>query len=283
MKQIKKTTLPLIFMLPLLSAQPIYANSFEEDVNYSLKELSADNIKKIQKAKLENHVDSLRAEAIKSVALQLGTSAGLAAEFKKYEKMIESKSAELDKTYDFEKLKISPGVLPPVISQGFGNYQQKSDKVFHVSGKTFKIEEDAKVVSVFPTWRDYLKLNFKPADLPSNNFMPKTKAEKKLWDSEVKKGWEIGARQAAEVWNNSFAKLQRDYEGMILYKQLLADKAALPVVVATAKLGVTGNSREMSVDHMVVEITQDAELNPNQNRWRNKNPATFKSVKGEIF
>lgn len=250
---------------------------------YTLKDLSANNIAKIQKEKLENKVDGLRAEALKSIALKLGVSAGLSSQFKIYEKTLEDKSAELDKIYDFEKLKLSPGVLPPVLSQGFSNYEKESDNVVHISDKNFKIEEPARMVSVYPTWRDYLKLNIQVADIPAANFMPKTSAEKRLWDKTVKEGWEIGVKQASELWETSFAKLDRDYEGMILYKQLLAANAITPTVVATANLGVTGDGTQMSVNHKVVKITNHAEFNTKQNTWTSPYPATYKSVSGKIY
>lgn len=281
-KNIKALILGALFTVPSVS--------FAENINiqidnpmYSLKDLSADNIKKMQKNMAENKIDSLRAEAIKSIALKLGVSSGLATQMQKYEKVLQTKSAELDKLYNFEMLKLSPGVLPPILSQAFGNYEKKSDDTVYISDKNFKIEEPARMVSVYPTWRDYIQLGFKPADLPSANFMPKTSAEKRLWDAEVKKGWEIGVRQASEIWDESFAKLDRDYQGMILYKKLLADGAITPAIVATSNLGVTGNGTEMSVNHRVVRITNQAQFNTDSNTWRNKNPATYKAVNGKIF
>ena len=173
--------------------------------------------------------------------------------------------------------------MPPVLSQGFANFNKESDDIVHISDKNFKIEAPARMVSTYPTWRDYLKLNIKPADLPSANFMPKTAREKRLWDATIKEGWEIGQKQASEMWNSSFATLNRDYEGMILYKQLLMQGAITPTVVATANLGVTGNGTEMSVNHRVVRITNHAEFNNNQNNWKQEYPATYKAVTGEIY
>ena len=64
-------------------------------------------------------------KAIKSIDIKLGVSSRLATQMQKYEKVLQTKSAELDKLYNFEMLKLSPGVLPPILSQAFGNYEKK--------------------------------------------------------------------------------------------------------------------------------------------------------------
>ena len=120
-------------------------------------------------------------------------------------------------------LKLSPGVLPPILSQAFGNYEKNLMTLVYISDKNFKIEEPARMVSVYPTWRDYIQLGFKPAELPSANFMPKTSAEKRLWDAEVKKRMGNWCETSQLKYGmNQFAKLDRDYQGMILYKKTVS-------------------------------------------------------------
>lgn len=251
---------------------------------YQLNELNANNIRKIKKSDEMNKVNSLRGEAIKDMALRMGTSAGLAYQFKNvYEKKIASMSAELDRTYNFEKLSISPGALPPVLTQSFGNYEKKSDNLVMIADSTYSIDQKARMVSVYPTYRDYLQFHFKPSELPDSQFLPKTSAEKKLWDDYVKKGWEAGVEQAAFVWDNAFATLNRDYEGMILYKQLLANKQITPTVVASSNMGVTGNGSTMSVNQTMVTITDHSEFQRNSKKWSNSNPATFRDIKGRDY
>lgn len=267
-----KTKIALMLSLGGLAILPANA----EDATYSLDDLKASNIARIQKAQSVGKISDLRAEAIKDIAFQIGTSAGLAAQYKIYEEAYKNRSAELDRKYDFEALKLSPGVLPPVLSEGFSNYEHKSEDMVEVSGMNFRIERKARMVSVYPTWRDYLLLQFKPATLPSQNFMPKTAAEKRLWDATVKLGWEDGVRQAKTIWESAHGELDRDYEGMILYKQLLANKQITPTVVASADLGVTGDGTSMSVDHKVITITDHSQFQTDRSKWRTRNPATYK-------
>lgn len=269
-------------LIPLLLGS-ISINAYAEEILYSLDDLKASNIASIQKAQNLDKISDLRANALKEIALEMGVSSGLAAQFKVYEMALENKSAELDRQYNFEALKLSAGVLPPVLSQGFSNYEKESDDVVQISDKNFKIEKPAQIVSVYPTWRDYLKFDFKPARLPSQNFMPKTRGEKALWDRTVKEGWEEGVRQADVVFQNAFGQLNRDYEGMILYKQLLANGAITPAIVATANLGVTGDGTQMSVNHRVMTITNHATFQTDRSRWKNNYPATFKDEQGRNF
>ena len=127
----------------------------EDTILYSVDQLTSGAIGRLKKGIDESKINGLRAEAIKDVALRLGSSSGLAAQFRVYEQALENRSAELDKQYNFESLKLSAGVLPPVLSQSFSNYEKKDDNQVEIADKTFVIEAPAKFVSVYPTWRDY--------------------------------------------------------------------------------------------------------------------------------
>ena len=70
-------------------------NTYETAI-YSLKDLTADNIRRIQKSNGEDGISNLRADAIKSIALQLGVSSGLSHQMQIYSKTLQEKSAELD-------------------------------------------------------------------------------------------------------------------------------------------------------------------------------------------
>lgn len=255
----------------------------EDTVLYSVDQLTSGAIGRLKKGIDESKINGLRAEAIKDVALRLGSSSGLAAQFRVYEQALENRSAELDKQYNFESLKLSAGVLPPVLSQSFSNYEKKDDNQVEIADKTFVIEAPAKFVSVYPTWRDYLKFNFKPAELPSSAFLPKSSIEKQLWDKYVKDGWDEGVRQAHEIYQEAMGTLNRDYEGMILYKTLLMQGLITPTIVASSNLGVTGDGTTMSVGHKVVRITEHSRFNQNNKNWKNKNPATYKDKNNKKF
>ena len=274
----KKLTLASLLLCAFVST------SQAETINkgYSYDELMSNNITKSQKSNADS-ISDLRKEALKDVALGLGTTSGMSFQFNKYAETIQYKSAELDKIYNFEAIRLTNGVLPPVLTQGFSAYHQENDDVVRISDKTFKIEAPAKFVSVYPTWRDYLQLNYEMPPLPEKAFLPKTKAEKEFWDEQIKIGWELGVKQATEVFEASYARLDRDYQGMLTYKILLKQGLITPTVVASSNLGVTGGGNEMSINDQIYRITDHAQLDSNTKNWKSQYPTTYQDKSGRKY
>lgn len=225
-------------------------------------------------SKKESKVPEIRAQALQDVAFQLGASSGLVFRMEELKKEINQNSAELDNTFDFSKLAIYNGVLPPILSESLSNYSQTSDDVVRVADKIYKIESPARFVSVYPTWRSYLLFNYTQPERPVASFLPKDGAEKEIWDEYVKKGWKSGVEQADAIFENAYARLDADYNGMLKYKLLVEQKQITPTVVASENLGVTGGGREMSINDSIFRITDHSALNPNVREWKTEYPIT---------
>ncbi len=235
----------------------------------------------IASSAIEDSIPQLKRQALEEVATALGASAGLSNRMKERRMEIEANSASLDSVFDFKKLTIDNGVLAPVLAEGISNYAQDSDDEIRVSDKIYKIEKPARFVSVYPTWRDYLVFFFPAYEKPNTAYLPVTDAEKKVWDAAVKKGWAKGRRQADSIVEASYNRLDRDYNGMILYKLLLAEGLVTPTVIAKQNLGVTGGGREMAVNDQVFRITDHSALNPNSKDWKVEYPIT-NNVNGQL-
>ncbi len=235
----------------------------------------------IASSAIEDSIPQLKRQALEEVATALGASAGLSNRMKERRMEIEANSASLDSVFDFKKLTIDNGVLAPVLAEGISNYAQDSDDEIRVSDKIYKIEKPARFVSVYPTWRDYLVFFFPSYEKPNTAYLPVTDAEKKVWDAAVKKGWAKGRRQADSIVEASYNRLDRDYNGMILYKLLLAEGLVTPTVIAKQNLGVTGGGREMAVNDQVFRITDHSALNPNSKDWKVEYPIT-NNVNGQL-
>ena len=175
---------------------------------------------------------------------------------------------------DFKKLIIDNGVLPPVLSEGLSNYAQESTDQVRIADKIYKIEEKAKFVSVYPTWRNYLRFSFPNYEMPEPAYLPKNDAEKAIWDAAVKEGWDKGVKQANEIYEAAYAKLDRDYKGMIKYKILLAEGLVTPTIIGKQNLGITGGGREMSINDQVFRIMDHSSLNPNKSEWKVEYPVS---------
>ena len=109
---------------------------------------------------------------------------------------------------------------------------------------------------------------------PDRSVLPKTGAEKELWDQWVVRGWEKGQRLAEETFLSNKGRLQRDFTGMLRYKNLYAQGLVKKPILAKSYLGVTGGEDEMAVGDRIYEITEKAKLDPNTSRWSTKNPKT---------
>jgi len=123
-------------------------------------------------------------------------------------------------------------------------------------------------VTAPPTWRDYLWMNYSPPDRPNASLLPRDQEEQKVWDQAYEQGWKDGVVQANQIFSENMGRLKRDYNGMILYRKLLAQKMVTPPFVAKSELGVTGDVNEVRVNDQVLRITATSELVPNSKRWK---------------
>ncbi len=238
-----------------------------------MKDLLSGNIASTQ-VKNSDNVTEMSATALREVANSLGASSGLAYRMNQIKKEIDIEALRLDHIFDFTKLTIENGVLAPVLTEGLANYAQYSDDEVRIADKLYKIEVPAKFVSVYPTWRTYLRFSYPTFDAPDKAYLPQNDTEKNIWDAAIKEGWDKGREQANLIFESSFAKLERDYLGMIKYKLLLEEGLITPTIVAKQNLGVTGGGKEMAINDQVFRITDHSALNPDQKQWKVEYPVT---------
>ena len=239
----------------------------------SMDDLLSAKIASTENAK-KSAVSELRKQAIIEIATALGTSSGLAYRIRERRIELDKISGQMDATFDFTKLTIDNGVMAPVLTEGLSNYAQESDDQVRIADKIYKIEAQAKFVSVYPDWRSYLSFTFPTYDTPSSAYLPKDDGEKLIWDESVKKGWTQGLRQADSIIESSFNRLVRDYMGMIKYKILLAEGLITPTIIAGQNLGVTGGGREMAINDQIFRISDHSALNPTVKDWKVPYPVT---------
>lgn len=246
----------------------------EENKAIELNSLLSNQILERGKVAQSKDVSEMRRQALQEIAGALGASGGLAFRTNQIKTEVDCYAADLDKLYDFKKMIIDNGVLPPVLTEGLANYAQESTDQVRIADKIYKIEEKAKFVSVYPTWRNYLRFSFPSYEMPDAAYLPKNDAEKAIWDAAVKEGWDKGVKQANEIYETSYAKLDRDYKGMIKYKILLAEGLVTPTIIGKQNLGITGGGREMSINDQVFRIMDHSSLNPNKSEWKVEYPVS---------
>lgn len=267
----KKRSSFLIFASMLLGvSQGSFANpelkemmgEFEkESAKFDLSDLYSEKIEDTAQTVADNLVTPLRKEMIESVALSLGTQAGLAKKAQEGNARIDAwnkkNNNKLDKTFDFNLVKLEDGVVAPVVYYGTNVYNQASDREVRAAQEAYRIHKQARFVSSPLHWTEYLYVEVINPDVPDKAVMPQTPAERKLWNKWLEKGWKEGEAQAVEMFKDNYNRLVSEYDGMINYHIAFAQNKISRPVIKRKAMGVTNNGDEVFVGD--VQITKEAD------------------------
>ena len=212
-------------------------------------------------------VNRVRTDALSEAATTLGARGALAWRSQQIDQALSKQSSYLDQVFNFSQLIIKNSVLPPVLEESNNNVNVASTKSIRMASKTYKIVSPARFVSTPPNWRNYLMMNYKKPDMPDRTLLPTTKAEAEIWNKSIREGWKQGLTQANTIFARNLARLKRDYNGIVLYRKLLAQNMVSAPYIAKAELGVTGDGTEIRINDRVIRITKDSSLNPNSQSW----------------
>lgn len=219
-------------------------------------------------------LDDGRQQGIQMAAASLGSQAGFEARSREIRQSLVTRATEYDRAFDFSKLMLEPGFLPPVITEGRDAYNQESDNEARASDRVYRIERAARIVSAPPSWRTYLLADSSPPARPSSSTLPQNSAEKTLWDQWADRGWNEGARLADQNFEANLARLRQDFQGMLRFKMLYEQGLVSMPKLARASLGVTGGGDEMSVNDRIIRVTDKAALDANTRNWNTPRPRT---------
>lgn len=218
--------------------------------------------------------DKLRGGAIKDAALSYGARAGLAWESRVINRMLQERSADLARTYDFQRAMIkgpdNVTILPPVISEARQAWEtSEAGKTLRVADTVYEIVEQARFTAVPPLWQAYLVRDYKTPEPPPDSLLPKDSTEREQWRKWVSEGWAMGQKQAREIFQADLERLERDFNGMVRYKALLEQGKVSAPIVADARFGTTGTGQDMRVNDRAIRITRDPTLQVgNPQNWQ---------------
>lgn len=174
----------------------------------------------------------------------------------------------LSNVFNFNPLMLEHSVLPPVLIQADNTLSLSAPDSLRISDKTYRIAKQAAFVTTPPTWRNYLWMVFKTPELPNKTLLPRTPQEERLWKKYIAIGWHKGIAQANQIFNVNLAQLKRDYEGMLLYRDLLAKHMISAPFVAKTNLGVTGDGNGININDQVLRITAAPQLQTDSKEWQ---------------
>ena len=213
------------------------------------------------------NVNPMRLDAVKQTATEVGARGALAYRSIQINHTLTQESTILDNIFNFNRLLLPHHVLPPVIQTSNNSMVIDNPNTIRGDAKTFELIQPAKFVTVAPTWRTYLWMNFPPPPVPNKVLLPKNKTEAVTWNNAIAVGWREGLQQANNIFKLNLNHLKRDINGMILYKKLLAEHMISAPYVSSSSLGITGNSQQLRINDYIKRITSPAQLQPNSKKW----------------
>jgi defect-in-organelle-trafficking protein DotC len=209
---------------------------------------------------------------INESGMRIGAQAGMISRAKEIVARIERRSADLDRIFAFQPLISSDGFLPPVVVQSSQKFETlNSAQRVEFAGVTYKIITPARFVRVAPTWRDYLfagindkRLSVDP--LPQA-IKPSTPEEKSEWEKAVRNGWNVGTKQADQIFMENMNRLKRDYMGMLRYLSMSNAKMIKGPVVSKTAESVKITNDEIAIGVGANEISMPAIMEKDQGAW----------------
>lgn len=213
-------------------------------------------------------IGAIRFQSLQDTALSIGARGGLAFRSCELNKLLLQQEKLLNRVFNFNAMLLDKNVLPPVLTEARNTLQISGNDAIRVADRTYKIERQAKFVTLAPTWRDYLWMSYAPPGTPDFSLLPRTQAERLLWKRYVDEGWCCGIQQADTIFRENIGRLKRDLEGMIRYRTLLAQCMVSPPFVAQTDLGITGGGSDLTVNDRVLRITAFPALQNDGRAWK---------------
>ncbi|MBF6615580.1 MAG: type IV secretory system conjugative DNA transfer family protein [Candidimonas sp.] len=203
----------------------------------------------------ESSEGGIRYKAIRQEGLRVGAQTGLAH---RYEMIMEYMSAvepKLNVVFSFNGFVNDGRLLVPAVTEAPNRFvrDEQSGEV-RVIRNAYTVEEEARIVSVVPTWRDYLWQEYSYPEKPHRSLLPRTDAEVKAWEQAINEGWRAGVHQADTIYSDRLAMLTRAVEGRNLYKTLESKNMFSPAALQAVSNRVTFNGRTMNVGEVIYTI-----------------------------
>jgi len=206
-------------------------------------------------------LNKIRAKAISDAAFSYGAQYALAWRAKAISRSLQEQELVLDRIYNFRGLVMEHNVLPPILQKSDNSLNLSNPNAIRLSDSIIEIIMPARFITTTPSWREYINMEiYQYPQEPDASVLPETPEETALWNKNVSSGWDAGRQQGDNIFMNSLARLNRDYTGMSLFKQLYAQNMISAPFVSTANLGITGNAAKMRLNDQVVRITKPSEL-----------------------
>jgi len=160
----------------------------------------------------------------------------------------------------FRPLMENEFVLVPSVIEGQSEEELKGDVLVRVRA-SFVVEQEARIVTSEPTYRDYLYNHFPVPTKVHPALKPKNLLEKERWESGVNAGWVMGLEQANDIFTDGLNRMVKDIIGRVNYLKLKKLNVLQPATVSQLKADMTFNDRTMNIGEVIYTIDNVAKYN----------------------
>lgn len=212
-------------------------------------------------------MDAMRITTIETTALSFGAQAGLKWRYDQINALLKDKwQGKLD-TVSFRPFMTKENILMPsiLITKKEENFVSPTKLV--TSSISFVIADEARIVSVPPTFRDYLIKYYPEPTKLHPALQPKTNEEQESWKKGLLRGWDLGVRQANDIFKDGLLRFERDLSGRVNYLNMLRLHMVEEPTLKVNTKAVTFNGRTMNVGETVMEISDPTNYT-NMEEWR---------------
>lgn len=163
----------------------------------------------------------LREAAQKKAALSWGAQTGYAHQTELRNRWLIAHAQDLDRIFTFRPfLAENEHVLLPSVDSGRRAFKLENATTSTGTLVSYRISEPARIVSIPPTFRDYLILSPGIPKKVDVLLLPKTGKEKKRWKEWTDRGWKAGEKLSERAFLIGSRRLVRAIEGRIRFYEL---------------------------------------------------------------
>ena len=164
---------------------------------------------------------ALREAAQKKAALSWGAQTGYAKKTELRNRWLIAHAQDLDRIFSFRPfLAENEHVLLPSVDSGRRAFKLETATTSAGTLVSYRIREPARLVSIPPTFRDYLVLSPGVPKKVAALLLPRNAKEKKRWKEWTDRGWKAGEKLSERAFRIGSRRLVRAIEGRIRFYEL---------------------------------------------------------------
>ena len=211
---------------------------------------------------------ALRQNAQKKAALSWGAQTGYAKKTELRNRWLRTHAEVLDKIFTFRPfLEGDEHVLLPAVDSGRRGFRLEDPLSADSTLVSYRIHERARVISIPPTFRDYLILSPGTPKKVNPLLLPQNSREKEAWKKWTERGWKTGEELSDRAFRIGMRRLVRAIEGRIrFYELLLAGQIDRPTW-ATSPAATLRTGEVLEIGDTVLRITRPARFTPSEH-WK---------------